>query len=76
MVKDIKNLEDLFDSRSLVRNHDLFNNKIKTVIEKFETKTPKNIFIDESVCLRSKMKAFKCGNDSKNKMKGIQKSHS
>ena len=49
--------------------------KIK-VIGKFKIETPKNIWIDEFVCLRSKMYAFKCGDDSKNKLKGISKSQS
>ena len=32
--------------------------------------------MEEFVCLRSKMYAFKCGDDSKNKLKGISKSQS
>ena len=36
----------------------------------------KNIWINEFVCLRSKMYAFKCGDDSENKLKGISKSQS
>ena len=35
-----------------------------------------SIWIDEFVSLRSKMYAFKCGNDSKNKLKGFSKSQS
>ena len=31
--------------------------------------TPKNIWIDEFVCLRSKRYAFKCGDDSKKQLK-------
>ena len=31
----------------------------------FKIETPKSIWIDEFVCLQSKMYAFKCGNDSK-----------
>ena len=50
--------------------------KIKKVIGKFKIETPKNIWIDEFVCLRSKMYAFKCGNDSKNILKGVSKSQS
>ena len=45
--------------------------KNKKVIGKFKIETPKNIWIDEFVCLRSKMYAFKCGDDSKNKLKGV-----
>ena len=32
--------------------------------------------MDEFVCLMSKMYAFNCGNDSKNKRKGVSKSYS
>ena len=58
-------------------NHELFSNKIKNkLIGNIEKETPKNIWIDEFICLRSKMNAFKCGNDNKNKLKGIFKSQS
>ena len=58
------------------KNHELFNIKNKKVIGKFKIETPKNIRIDEFVCLRSKMYAFKCGDDSKNKLKVFSKSQS
>ena len=48
--------------------------KTKKLLVKIET--PKTIYIDELVCLRSKMYAFKCVDDSKNKLKGISKSQS
>ena len=48
--------------------------KIKKVIGKFKIETPKNIWIDEFVCLRGKMYKFKCGDDSKNNFEGISKS--
>ena len=32
--------------------------------------------MDEFGCLRSKMYSFKCGKDSKNKLKGVSKSQS
>ena len=40
--------------------------------------TPKKIWIDEFVCLRSKAYSFKCNdnNENKNKIKGISKSQS
>ena len=72
----IKDLKNLFDFSNLDKNHGLFNNKNKKVIGKFKKETPKNYWIDEFVCLRSKMYAFKCGNDCKNKLKGISKSQS
>ena len=73
IIKDLKNLEDIFDFRTLDKVHELFSNK-KKVISKFKIETPKNIWIDKFVCLRSKMYAFKCGDDNKNKLKGISKS--
>ena len=76
IIKDLKNLEDIFDFSNLDKNHELFSNKKKKVIGKFKIETPKNIWIDEFICLRSKMYAFKCGDDSKNKLKGISKSQS
>ena len=59
IIKDLKNLEDIFDSSTLDENHELFNNKNKDVIGKFKIETPANIWIDEILCLRSKMYAFK-----------------
>ena len=76
IIKDFRNLEDIFDFGNLDQNHELFSNRNKRAIGKFKIETPKNIWIDEFVCLRSKMYAFKCGNDSKNKLKGISKSQS
>ena len=76
IIRDLKNLEDLFDFSNLDENHELFSNKNKKVIGKFKNECPKNIWIDEFICVRSKMYAFKCGNDSKNKLKGISKSQS
>ena len=78
IIKDLKNLEDIFDFSNLDENHELFSNKNKKVIGKFKTETPKNIWIDEFVCLRSKAYSFKCKNNDeiKNKIKGISKSQS
>ena len=50
---------------------------IKTkLIGEFKIETPKNIRIDEFVCLKSKMSAFKCEDGGKNKLKGISKTQS
>ena len=76
IIKDLKILEDIFDFCNLDENHELFSNKNKKVIGKFRIETPKNIWIDEFIFLRSKCYAFKCGDDSKNKLKGISKSQS
>ena len=76
IINDLKNLDDLFDFSNLDKNHELFSNKNKKVVGKFKMETPENIWIDEFVALRSKCYAFKCGDDSKNKLKGISKSQS
>ena len=75
-IKDSKNLEDIIDFSNLDKTHELFSKKNEKVIGKFKIETPKNIWIDEFVCLRSKMYAFKCGNDTKNKLKGVSESQS
>ena len=78
IIKDLKNLEDISDFSNLDKNHELYSNKNKKVIGKFKIETPKNIGIDEFVCLRSKAYSFKCKNndENKNKIKGISKSQS
>ena len=76
IINDLKKLEDLFDFSNLNKNHELFSNKNKKVVGKFNIETPENIWIDEFVALRSKCYAFKCGDNSKNKLKGISKSYS
>ena len=69
IIMDLKKLEDLFDFSNLNENHELFTNKNKKVVGKFKIETPENIWIDEFVALRSKCFAFKCGNNSKKKLK-------
>ena len=78
IIKDLKNLEDKFDFSNLDKNHELFSERNKKVIGKFKKETPKNIWIDEFVCLRSKAYSFKCKNEdeNKNKIKGISISQS
>ena len=78
IIKDLKNLEDIFDFSNLDKKHELYSEKNKKVIGKFKIETPKNIIIDEFVCLRSKAYSFKCKNndENKNKIKGISKSQS
>ena len=75
-IKDLKKLEDIFDFSNLDEKHELFSNKNKKLIGFSKIETPKNFWIDEFVCLGSKMYAFKCLDDSKNKLKGISKSQS
>ena len=50
--------------------------KNKKVIGKIKIETPTNLTIDEFVCLRGKIYAFKCGDESKNEIEGISKSSS
>ena len=76
IIKDLKNLEDLSDFRNLDKNHELFINKNKKVIGKFKKQTPKNNWIDEFVCLRTKIYSFNCGNGNIKKLKVISKSQS
>ena len=75
-IKDLKNSEDTFDFSNLDENHELFSNKIKKVFGKFEIETPINIWIDEVVCLRSKVFSFKCKNEDESKIRkeGFSKS--
>ena len=60
IIKDSKNLQGLFDFSNIDENHELFNNKNENVIGKFKIEPPKKIWIDEFVCLRSKISSFKC----------------
>ena len=76
IIKDLKNLEDIFDFSNLDENHELFSNKNEKVICKFKIETPKNIWIDEYVCQRSKVYAFKCGIKSTNRLKGVSTTQS
>ena len=78
IIKDLKNLEDIFDFSNSDENHELYSEKNKKVIGKFKIETPKNICIDEFVCLRSKAYSFECKNkdEDKNKLKGVSKSQS
>ena len=78
IIKDLKNLENIFDFSNIDANHELYSENNKKVLGKFKIETPKNIFIDELIELRSKMYAFKCKDreEDKNKLKGISKSQS
>ena len=75
-VKDLKNIEDKLDFCNLGENQELFSNKDRKVIGKFEIETPKKICIDEFIAWRSKMYAFKCEDHSMKKLKGISRLYS
>ena len=76
IIKDLKNFEDIFDFSNLDETHELFSNKSNKVIGIFKKETPKTIWVEKFVCLRSKMYSFKSGDDSENKFWGIPKSQS
>ena len=64
IIDDLKNLEDIFDFSNLDMNHELYSIKNKKVNGNLKLETPKNVFIDEFVCLRSKSYAFNCKNET------------
>ena len=80
IIKDLKNLKDIFDFSNMDENHELYSERNKKVLDKFKIETPKNVFIDEFIALRSKIYASKCKDkdkeEEKNKLKGISKSQS
>ena len=76
VIKDLKSLEDIFDFSNLDRNHELFSYKNKKVLGIFKIETSKKIWIGEFIALRKKMYAYRCGDDNKNKFKGVSKSQS
>ena len=78
IINDLKTLEVIFDFSILDENHEICSNKSKKIIGKLKIETPKNIWIDEFVYLRSKAYSFKRNdnNENKNKIKGISKSQS
>ena len=78
IIKDLKNLEEIFNFSNLDANYELFGEKNKKVIGKFKIKTPKNFWIDEFICLRSKAYSFKCKDnvEGANQIKGVSKSQS
>ena len=65
-IRGFKEIEDVFDFSRPDQNHELFSNKNRKAIGKFKIETPKNIFVDEFIALRSKMFSVKGGNDGKN----------
>ena len=77
-IKDLKNSEDIFDFSYLDENHELFSNKNMKLIGKVKLECPKNIWIDEFVCLISKAYSCECKDtiESEKKIKGISKSQS
>ena len=75
IFQDLHNVKNYFDFSNLNDDHEIFRRINKKVLGKFKIETPKNIFIDEFIALRSKAYSFKCNNnyENKNKLKGITK---
>ena len=67
-IKDLEHPEDVFDFSNLSENHEPLSDKIKKN-GNFKIETFKNLWIDEFLCLRTKIHAYKCGDDSKIKLK-------
>ena len=72
IIKDLKNLEDIFNFSNLEENHELFSTRNKRAIGKFKIEIPTNAIIDEFLRLRSKMSGFKCGDESENTTERIK----
>ena len=76
IIKDLKNLEDLFYFSILNENHELFSDKSKPKLGRFKIETPKNVWIGKFISLRNKMYPLKCGDDSEENLRGSSKSQS
>ena len=71
IVKVSNNLEDRSDFSNLDENHEIFSIRNKKTIGKIKIETPKNIWIDESLCLGSKAYSFVCIGENTNEIKKI-----
>ena len=60
----------MFEISNFDEKHELFSNTNKRVNGIFKMEKTKNIWIDEFVCLKSKMNSFKFGGDFKIELKG------
>ena len=69
LIKNLKNSEGIFEFSDLDKSHEIFINKNKKFVGKFKLETPKKIWIDDFVCLRSKIYSFKCGDGRKKNKK-------
>ena len=71
IIQDLHNLKDLFDFSNLDKNHEFFSDENKKRLGFLKIETPKHIWSDEFICLRSKACSYKCKNENINKLKGI-----
>ena len=79
IVNDLSNLQNqykIFDFSNLSKEHKLFSNEYKKIPGYLKIETPKSLYIDKFVCLRSKCYAYMSKLDGyENKFKGIVKGY-
>ena len=79
LVNDLSNLQyqyKMFDFSNLNKEHKLFSNEFKKIPGYLKIETPKSLYIDKFVCLRSKCYAYTTQLDGyENKFKGIVKGY-
>ena len=79
IVHDLSKLQDqykMFDFSNLNKEHRLFSNEFKKIPGYLKIETPKSLYIDKFVCLRSKCYAYLTQLDGFNKkFKGIVKGY-
>ena len=79
IVNGLDKLQDQykkFDFSNLNKDHKLFSNEFKKIPGYLKIETPKSIYIDKFVCLRSKCYAYTTQFDGNgNKLKGICKGY-
>ena len=75
-VKDLQNLDDLFDLRKLNENHEFFSDKKENNSGKLQREIPKNVLTVEYICLGSIAYSFIRASDKTQKSKVISESQS
>ena len=55
IIKDLRNLNELIDLGNLSKNQELIIIKNEGVVQKFNIETPEKNWVEEFVCLKSKM---------------------
>ena len=79
IVNDLSKLQDqykMFDFSNLNKDHKLFSNEFKKIPGYLKIETPKSLYINNFVCLRSKCYAYTTDLDGySNKFKGIVKGY-
>ena len=79
IVTDLSNLQEqykMFDFSNLNKDNNLFSNEFKKIPGYLKIETPRSLYIDKFVCLRSKCYAYLTKLDGyNNKFKGIVKGY-